>query len=53
MYIDPFFEQARKELEFMFNQEVPKPFKVVVALEVINVDGGQVPKFTPFPYCPN
>jgi hypothetical protein len=49
MYIDPFFEQARKDLEFMFNQEIPKPFKVVVALEMV----GQVPKFTPFPYCPN
>lgn len=53
MYIDPFFEQARKELEFIFNSELPKPFKAVVALEMVNVDGCQVPKYTPFGYCEN
>jgi hypothetical protein len=53
MYIDPTFEMARREIEVRFNAVLPKPFKAVVSLKVVTIEGNQLPKFTPFPYCQN
>jgi hypothetical protein len=53
MYVNPFFKQAQKEVEATFNQSLPKPFRVVVALKLVEIQGCQMPVFTPFAYCTN
>lgn len=53
MYIDSFFELQRKNLETIFNNDLPKPFRVGVALKIINLNGREMPKFTPFAYSQN